>query len=58
MGIQKGTKLTDKPKVHTLKFRCDDETNNKLGYLSEKQNKSKSDIIRKGIDIQYQSEKQ
>lgn len=58
MGIPKGTKLTDAPKNHTLKFRYDDETEKKLNYLSEKKNISKSEVIRKGIEIQYNTEKE
>ena len=58
MGIPKGTKLTDAPKNHTLKFRYDDETEKKLNYLSEKKNMSKSEVIRKGIEIQYNTEKE
>jgi predicted DNA-binding protein len=56
MGIHKGTKLTDNPKKHTLNFRYDDETEKKLSYLSEKRNLTKAEIIRKGIDIQYNKE--
>lgn len=58
MGIPKGTKLTDAPKNHTLKFRYDDETEKKLNYLSEKKNISKAEAIRKGIEIQYNTEKE
>lgn len=58
MGIPKGTKLTDVPKNHTLKFRYDDETEKKLNYLSEKKNISKAEVIRKGIEIQYNTEKE
>lgn len=58
MGIPKGTKLTDAPKKHTLKFRYDDETEKKLNYLSEKKNISKAEVIRKGIEIQYNTEKE
>lgn len=58
MGIPKGTKLTDAPKNHTLKFRYDDETKKKLNYLSEKKNISKAEVIRKGIEIQYNTEKE
>lgn len=54
MGIQKGTKLTNNPKNKTFKIRLDETTVEKLEYLAEKQQVSKSDIIRKGIDYQYE----
>lgn len=58
MGIHKGTKLTDIPKNHTLNFRYDDETSEKLEYVSKKMNMTKSEVVRKGIDIQYEKEKE
>ena len=58
MGIPKGTKLTNAPKNHTLKFRYDDETESKLNYLSEKKKTSKAEVIRNGIEIQYNKEKE
>ncbi len=57
MGIQKGTKLTNNPKNKTFKIRLDESTAEKLEYLAEKQQVSKSDIIRKGIDVQYEQKK-
>ncbi|MCI1958601.1 MAG: hypothetical protein LKJ25_03135 [Clostridia bacterium] len=53
MGIIKGTKLTDNPKNKTIKVRLDESTSNKLDYLSEKESMTKSDVVRKGIEIQY-----
>lgn len=58
MGIHKGTKLTDNPKNHTLKFRYDDETSKKLEYVAEKCNMTKSEVVRKGIEIQYNNKKE
>ncbi len=58
MGIHKGTKLTEAPKNNTLKFRYDDETAEQLEYLSKKNDVSKSEIVRKGIEIQYNNEKE
>ena len=55
MGIQKGTKLTDNPKSNTLKFRYDEDTKKKLEKLAKELNKSKADIIRGGIDLQFES---
>lgn len=56
LGIHKGTKLTDTPKSNSLKFRYDDEIAKKLDYLTKKRNVSKADIIRKGIEIQFDAE--
>lgn len=53
MGIKKGTVLTDNPKNKIIKVRVDLETEKKLNYISETEKKSKSEIIRNGIDIQY-----
>ena len=57
MGIHKGTKLTDNPKNQSVRVRMDEGTMKKLDYLTEKQKSSKSDVIRKGIEIQYEDEK-
>lgn len=57
VGIHKGTKLTDTPKNHSLKFRYDDETAKKLDFLAEKRNVSKADVIRAGIEVQFNDEK-
>lgn len=57
MGIHKGTKLTTTPKTNSLKFRYDDDLAEKLNYLAEKDNTSKSEVIRKGIEIQYKNKK-
>ena len=40
-----------------FRVRLDDESLKKLNYLSEKQNISKSDVVRNGINIQYENEK-
>ena len=58
MGIHKGTKLTDSPKKYTLNFRYDDETSEKLEYVAEKCNMTKADVVRRGIEIQYNNEKE
>lgn len=50
------SRYTDKPKDNMLKFRADKEISEKLDFLAKKENKSKSHIIRKGIEIQYQNE--
>ncbi len=53
MGIKKGTKLTDNPKNTTFKVRLDEKTAEKLDVVSRKTNKTKSEVIRKGITEQY-----
>lgn len=58
MGIQKGTKLTETPKTHSLKFRYDEETAKKLDFLVDKRNCSKADVIREGIEVQFNEEKE
>lgn len=56
MGIPKGTKLTDSPKNQMIRVRMDENTVEKLDYLAEKRQVTKSDIIRTGIEIQYEQE--
>lgn len=57
---EKKTKIgrpTENPKDFMFRVRLDDESLKKLNYLSEKQNISKSDVVRNGINIQYENEK-
>ena len=54
MGIKKGTKLTDKPKNNMLRVRVDEETLSKLDTVCDKTKKSRSEIIRNGIEEQYE----
>ena len=51
---KKGQKLTDNPKGTLIHFRADNETVEKLEYTAKKLNISKSDVIRNGINEQYQ----
>lgn len=53
MGIKKGTRLTDTPKNRELKFRYDEETSMKLDAVCAATGKTKSQVIREGIDKQY-----
>lgn len=53
MGISKGTKLTDNPKNTTFKVRLDEKTAKKLEVVSKETQKSKSEVIRTGIELQY-----
>ncbi len=56
--IQKGFKLTDNPKDTMFRVRLDKETVKKLDYLAEELKKSKSEIVRNGIEEQYKKIKE
>lgn len=58
MSPKMGQKLTDNPKYITIRARVDKETVEKLDYLVEKYNSSRSEVIRQGIEIQYKKEKE
>lgn len=58
MSPKMGQKLTDNPKDITIRARADKETVEKLDYLVEKYNSSRSEVIRQGIEIQYKKEKE
>ena len=51
--LQKGSKLTDNPKDTMLRVRLDKDTVNKLNFISEHLKLSKSEVVRNGIDEQY-----
>ena len=53
MGIPKGTKLTDSPKEKMLRVRIDRSTEEKRDYLVRILGLSKSEIVRRGIELQY-----
>ena len=52
--IKKGTKLTDTPKDTMFRVRMDKETIENMEFVSNKLGISKSEVVRKGIDEQYQ----
>lgn len=54
MSPAKGQKIKDDPIEKITHFRANKETLEKLSYVSKKTGKSKSEVIRNGIDIQYQ----
>lgn len=54
-AMKKGTKLTDTPKDYMLRVRMDNDTVEKLDYITEKLNISRSEVVRKGIESLYQS---
>ncbi len=53
VGIHKGTKLTETPKETVIRARIDSQTVEKLKTLCDVKKKSKSEIIREGIDQLY-----
>lgn len=56
-AMKKGTKLTDNPKDYMLRVRLDKETVEKLDYVSDELSISRSEVVRKGIEEQYQKTK-
>jgi hypothetical protein len=53
-ALKKGTKLTDTPKDYMLRVRMDTDTVNKLDTVCKRENLTRSEIVRKGIDYLYQ----
>lgn len=53
MGIHKGTKLTDAPKDTVIRARVNVKTAEMLEMVCKKTGKSKSEVIRQGIEEQY-----
>lgn len=58
MSPMKGQKIKDDPINKLAHFRINDETNKQLEFVSQKNNVSKSEVIRKGIEIQYKELKE
>lgn len=56
-AMKKGTKLTDNPKDYMLRVRLDKEIVEKLDYVSDELSISRSEVVRKGIEEQYQKTK-
>lgn len=56
-AMKKGTKLTDKPKDFMLRVRLDRETLEKLDTVCKEDKASRSEVVRKGIEQQYQKKK-
>lgn len=57
MSPKLGQKIKDNPKGYMLRTRMDDETLEKLDYSANKLNVSRSEIVRRGIDDEYQKAK-
>lgn len=53
MNAKKLGRPTDSVKDYMLRVRLDSETTKKLETVSKNTNSSKSEIVRKGIEIQY-----
>lgn len=53
-AMKKGTKLTSTPKDFMLRVRLDKTSLEKLDVVCKQENKSRSEVVRKGIEIQYQ----
>jgi len=58
LSPMKGQKIKDDPINKLVHFRINDETNKQLEFVSQKNNVSKSEVIRKGIEIQYKELKE
>ena len=54
MSPKMGQKIKNNPKDYMLRVRLDNETLDKLTYSSEKFNISCSEVVRHGIDDEYQ----
>lgn len=54
MSPKLGQKLTDNPKDSVIRARVDSETVKKLDYLVKENGSNRSEVIRKGINIQYE----
>lgn len=50
---KKGRPFSENAKDYMLRVRLDKNELAKLDYIAEENNLSRSDVVRKGIDIQY-----
>ncbi len=57
MVAKKGRPLSENVKSTMLRVRLDKDTVEKLNFLTEKLGKSKSEVVRQGIDERYEKEK-
>lgn len=53
-AMKKGTKLTDNPKDYMLRVRMDKKAVDKLDIICKNQEISRSEVVRNGIELQYQ----
>lgn len=54
MSPRTGQKIKDNPKDFMLRTRLDSETLEKLDYSAEKFGISRSEVVRNGIESEYQ----
>ena len=57
MSPRLGQKIKDNPKDKLLQVRVDNDTVEKLDYITEKLGLKRSDVVREGIEIQYKKAK-
>ena len=53
MGIKQGARLTDTPKEVNYHIRVDAETDRKAKEVCQKENISKSEVVRQGIELKH-----
>ena len=53
-ALRKGTKLTDNPKDFMLRVRLDNETLSKLDEIAKLNKQSRSEVVRRCINNQYE----
>ena len=56
-AMKKGTKLTSTPKDFMLRVRLDKSSLEKLDFVCKQGSKSRSEVVRKGIEIQKKKKK-
>lgn len=54
MGMPKGSKITENPKEILYQVRVDHNTDNKCKTVMDYFKMTRSEVIRKGIELQYQ----
>lgn len=57
MSPKLGSHYRENPKDKLIQVRTDSETLEKLDYVSKNTGLSKSEVVRKGIEIQYEETK-
>lgn len=55
MSPKLGQKIKDNPKDKRIEIRMDNETVRKLDVLADEQKVSRAEVIRQGIEIQYEN---
>lgn len=57
MSPKLGSHYRDNPKDKLIQIRADKETLDKLDYVKKNTGLSRSEVVRKGIEIQYEQTK-